>query len=106
MSGTTWVKRWIYPSFTKVPSYTWSTTQTARGPQHRYRDAPTAELRRRYKVAWYNVQGQLTAIGQLVAEDFPAPDDAGAVVTRYDVDAMNALAGELGRLCVGNEKPA
>ena len=68
--------------------------------------ARAAELRRRYQVAWYNVQGQLTAIGQLVAEDFPAPDDAGAVVTRYDVDALGALAGELGRLCVGNEKPA
>ena len=68
--------------------------------------ARAAELRRRYRVAWYNVQGQLTAIGQLVEEDFPAPDDAGAVVTRYDVDALGALAGELGRLCVGNEKPA
>ena len=68
--------------------------------------ARAAELRRRDAVAWANVHGQLTAIGQLVEEDFPAPDDAGAVVTRYDVDALGALAGELGRLCVGNEKPA
>ena len=68
--------------------------------------ARAAELRRRYRVAWYNVQGQLTAIGQLVEEDFPAPDDAGAVVTRYAVESLSALAGELGRLTVGNEKPA
>ena len=62
------------------------------------------ELRRRYKVAWYNVHGQLTAIGQLVAEDFPAPDDAGAVVTRYDVDALGALAGQLDALMWGFER--
>ena len=67
-------------------------------------EARAAELRRRYRVAWYNVQGQLTAIGQLVAEDFPAPDDAGAVVTRYDVDALAALAGQLDALMWGFER--
>ena len=66
--------------------------------------ARAAELRRRYRVAWYNVQGQLTAIGQLVAEDFPAPDDAAAVVTRYDVDALGALVGQLDALMWGFER--
>ena len=66
--------------------------------------ARAAELRRLYRVAWYNVHGQLTAIGQLLADTFPAPGDEAATVTRYDVDAMTALAAQLAALSWGFER--
>ena len=66
--------------------------------------ARAAELRRLYAAAWYNVHGQLTAIGQLVGDAFPSPDDAAATVTRYDVDALGALVGQLDALMWGFER--
>ncbi len=66
-------------------------------------EARAAELRRRYKIAWDIVKGQLAAIGQLVADDFPAPDGPVEELTRYHVDALSALGGELGRLTMGYE---
>jgi len=66
--------------------------------------ARAAELRRLYAAAWFNVHGQLTAIGQLVADLFPSPGDEAAAVTRYDVDAMTALAAQLAALAWGFER--
>jgi hypothetical protein len=66
--------------------------------------AAQVELRRVYRV-WYD---QFRAVSRLldriVAEDFPNPDDEAAEPTRYDVDAMRDLAGQLGALVVGRER--
>lgn len=56
-----------------------------------------AELRRRYSVEWHGVHGVLTAIAEMLAEEFPAPD-GDAAVTRYDLDAVRALRCELSAL--------
>ena len=59
------------------------------------------ELARRYQDAHNTVTAALTAIGQIVEEDFPAPDDGDARPTRGDVDMLRALAGELSALLEG-----
>lgn len=60
-------------------------------------EAAAVELRRRYSIEWHGVHGALTAISELLAEDFPPPD-GDAAVTRYDLDMMRALKGELAAL--------
>lgn len=61
-------------------------------------------MNRRYRDAWFGVWGMLTAIGQLVEEDFPNPEVSDTPPTRYELDALNGLAGELGRLVEGYER--
>ena len=63
------------------------------------------ELARRYQDAHNTVTAALTAIGQIVTEDFPAPEDGDARPTRGDVDMLRALAGELSALVEGYEHP-
>ena len=63
------------------------------------------ELRRRYQDAYYRVHGSLTAIAQIIIDDFPAPEDDDARPTRGDVDMLRALAGELSALVEGYEHP-
>lgn len=62
----------------------------------------TPELTRRYAAEWYGVHGALTAIDQLLEDDFPAPDEA--VPTRYQVDALRALKSMLLALVEGYER--
>lgn len=59
--------------------------------------ARLAELRRVYALEWFGVYGALTAIDELLAADFPMPGE-GASPTRYQVDALRALRGELAAL--------
>lgn len=56
------------------------------------------ELRHRYRAAWYDVHGLLTTIEQIITEDYPQPDNADAQPTRYDLDLMARLKGELAAL--------
>lgn len=62
------------------------------------------ELVRRYREIYYLVHGALTAIGQILVEDFPDPD-ADALPTRGDVDMLRGLAAELSALVEGYEHP-
>lgn len=62
-----------------------------------------AALRRAYAIEWFGVASALTAIDQLIAEDFPAPD-SDAPPTRYDLDAVRALRCELSALVEGWER--
>jgi len=56
-------------------------------------------LRREYWRAWFDVHGALTAITQVVTEDFPDPDDGDArPIQRYDLDMVRGLAGALSAL--------
>lgn len=66
--------------------------------------AAAVELARRYRAAWFNVHGQLTAIGQLLEEDFPVPDDGARAPTRYDLDSVTALGWQLSALVEGHER--
>ena len=59
------------------------------------------ELRRRYREAYYACFGSLTAIEQIVTEDFPAPEDSDARPSRGDVDMLRALGNELSALLEG-----
>ncbi len=68
--------------------------------------AAQAELNRLYRVAWYDVQGVLTAIGQILEEDYPAPDDVTAAPTRYDLDSVKALGWQLSALVEGWDEQA
>ena len=56
------------------------------------------ELRHRYRAAWYDVHGLLTTIEQIITEDYPQPDNADTQPTRYDLDLMARLKGELAAL--------
>lgn len=56
-------------------------------------------LQKEYRRAWFDVWGYLTAISQVVAEDFPDPDDDDArPIQRYDLDMVRGLAGALSAL--------
>ena len=66
-------------------------------------EAAAAALRRAYAVEWYGVHSALTAIDQLLADDFPPPE-GDTPVTRYQVDALRALRGELSALLMGYER--
>ena len=56
-------------------------------------------LRREYRRAWFDVWGLVTAITQVVTEDFPDPDHGDArPIQRYDLDMVRGLAGALSAL--------
>jgi len=64
-------------------------------------ETPAAQaiaLRRAYRAHVYDFWGHHTALGQIVIEDFPDPDDAAAEVTRYHVDAMSDLKARMAAL--------
>lgn len=61
------------------------------------------DLARRYEAARADVFGQLTAIEQVITEDFPAAGEV-AGVTRYHVDAMRGLVSALAALVEGYER--
>lgn len=61
------------------------------------------ELGKAYHNARSRLDSYMTALDQIVAEDFPAGDEPGKV-TRYHVDALNDLANRIGALVEGYEK--
>jgi len=58
-----------------------------------------AELAKAYQRERGRFDSFIDAIRAIVESDFPAPD--GGVATRYDVDAMKGLNGELSALVEG-----
>jgi hypothetical protein len=62
------------------------------------------ETRRQYRHWWYEVHSVMTAIEQIVTEDFPDPDGAEAQPTRYQVDCLRGLHSELSALIVRYEE--
>lgn len=62
------------------------------------------EMMKRYRAAYYAVWGYITALSQIVSEDYPDPDTAGIEVTRYQIDMLNGLAGSLSALIEGHER--
>lgn len=67
-------------------------------------ETPAAQaiaLRRAYRAAAYDFWGHNTALAQVVAEDYPDPDDEAAEITRYHVDAMRDLAARVAALTAG-----
>ena len=70
-------------------------------PSITYLTPAQTELARRYQDAHNTMTAALTAIGQIVEEDFPAPDDGDARPTRGDVDMLRALGSELSALLEG-----
>lgn len=60
-------------------------------------------MRKRYREAWYNVWGYVTALSQIVTEDYPDPAD-NVEMTRYQIDMLNGLAGSLSALIEGHER--
>ncbi len=67
-------------------------------------EAAAALLGERYSAEWYGVYGALSAIDQLLADDFPPPGSGDAPVTRYQVDALRALKWALSALVEGYER--
>ena len=55
-----------------------------------------------YRAAWGAFWSNLTALQQIVTEDFPDGDADGIAPTRYHVDALRDLAGRLGALVEGH----
>lgn len=49
------------------------------------------QYREAYNAVWQNI----TALSQVVIEDYPNPDSANCEPTRYHIDSLRALAGEL-----------
>jgi hypothetical protein len=63
------------------------------------------ELQRRYRQAYYAVWGNITALTQIVTEDYPDPETQDAAMpTRYQVDELLGLAGSLSALVEGHER--
>lgn len=60
-------------------------------------------LGRQYAAIVASIYGNLTAIEQIVEEDFPAPDDT-AHITRGDVDMLKDLDTQLAALVWGYER--
>jgi len=63
-----------------------------------------AEMIKRYRDAWFAVWGYVTALSQIVTEDFPDPEAGPVVPTRYQIDTLNGLAGSLSALIEGHER--
>lgn len=55
-----------------------------------------------YRAAWSLFWGNMTALEQIVKEDFPDGDADEVAPTRYHVDALRDLAGRLGALVEGH----
>lgn len=66
-------------------------------------EAAAALLDARYSEEWYGVYDALSAIDELLAEDFPRPGGDEAK-TRYQVDALRALKCALSALAEGYER--
>lgn len=66
--------------------------------------AAQVELRRAYRVWYDQFRENSRLLERVVAEDFPNPDDETAEPTRYDVDSLRDLAGQLGALVAGHER--
>jgi hypothetical protein len=60
-----------------------------------------AELVKQYRNALARFYGFLTALEQIVAEDFPDRNARPGEVTRYHVDAMNGLTSQLSAIVEG-----
>lgn len=67
-------------------------------------EAAQVELDRVYDRAWYETLGTLTAIGQILEEDFPKPGDGERRPTRGDLDMVRALNWRLSALVEGYER--
>lgn len=61
------------------------------------------EIRKRYADVYYGVLGYMTALEQIIVEDFPEPG-LGEMPTRYHIDCLNGLAGSLSALVEGHER--
>lgn len=66
--------------------------------------AAQVELRRVYRVWYDQFRAYSRLLEQIVTEDFPDPDDETAEPTRYDVDTMRDLTGQIGALVAGRER--
>lgn len=60
--------------------------------------APDADA---YRAAWATFWGNVTALEQIVQEDFPDGDGRGIAPTRYQVDAIRDLGNRVGALVEG-----
>lgn len=58
-----------------------------------------------YRAAWSLFWGNLTALQQIVTEEFPDGDAEGIAPTRYQVDALRDLGGRIGALVEGYTTP-
>ena len=61
--------------------------------------APNADA---YRAAWATFWGNVTALTQIVEEDFPDGDGRGIAPTRYQVDAIRDLGNRVGALVEGD----
>ena len=52
-------------------------------------------ITQQYREAYNAVWQRITELSQVVTEDYPNPDDANCEPTRYHIDTLRALAGEL-----------
>lgn len=62
----------------------------------------TGLMLKEYRKAYYAVWGYITALSQIVTERYPDPEN-NAEPTRYQLDMLNGLAGELSALIETNE---
>jgi hypothetical protein len=60
-----------------------------------------AELAKQYRNTLARFYGYLTAVEQIVVEDFPAREAPASEVTRYHVDALNGLISQLSAIVEG-----
>jgi hypothetical protein len=60
-----------------------------------------AELAKQYRNTLARFYGYLTAVEQIVMEDFPDQDAPPAEVTRYHLDALTGLTNQLSALVDG-----
>jgi len=64
--------------------------------------APNADA---YRAAWATFWGNVTALTQIVEEDFPDGDGRAIAPTRYQVDAIRDLSNRVGALVEGYSSP-
>ena len=64
--------------------------------------APDADA---YRAAWATFWGNVTALEQIVQEDFPDGDGRGIAPTRYQVAAIRDLGNRVGALVEGYSVP-
>ncbi len=60
--------------------------------------APNADA---YRDVWSRFWGNVTALQQIVIEDFPDGDNEDCAPTRYQVDAIRDLGNRVGALVEG-----
>ena len=64
--------------------------------------APNADA---YRAAWAAFWGNMTALEQIVEEDFPDGANEAIAPTRYQVDAIRDLGNRVGALVEGYSSP-